>query len=148
MSKHEVSIEWRRESEDFRYDSYNREHDVRFGGGVTLRASSAVEFRGKAEHPNPEEALVFAIASCHMLTFLAICAKRKLVVDSYDDDAVGVLEKNADGKLAVTRVTLRPRVRFGGEAPDEETLTRIHESSHRECFIANSVKTQIDIAGR
>jgi organic hydroperoxide reductase OsmC/OhrA len=145
MSEHKVSVSWQRGGADFRYESYPREHDVRFEGGVTLRASAAPEYRGQLACPNPEEGLVFAASSCHMLTFLAIAAKRGLVVDSYEDHAVGVLAKNESGKLAVTRITLRPKITWGGAAPSAETLQRMHEASHRECFIANSVKSQIDI---
>jgi organic hydroperoxide reductase OsmC/OhrA len=147
MSEHEVKVSWQRASADFKYESYNREHQVTFGGGVSLVGSAAKEYRGKPEHPNPEEALVYALSSCHMLTFLAIAAKRGLVVDRYEDDAVGILAKNGAGRLAVTRVTLRPRITWGGEAPPAETVARIHEASHRECFIANSVTTEVVVEG-
>jgi organic hydroperoxide reductase OsmC/OhrA len=147
MSQHEVKVSWQRASADFKYESYHREHDVRFGGGFAMVGSAAEEYRGKPEHPNPEEALVYALSSCHMLTFLAIAAKRGLIVDRYEDDAVGVLAKNAAGRLAVTKVTLRPRITWGGESPSAETLARIHESSHRECFIANSVTTEVVVEG-
>jgi organic hydroperoxide reductase OsmC/OhrA len=84
-----------------------------------------------------------------MLTFLAVAARKRLVVDSYEDDASGVMEKNDDGKLAVTRVVLRPRVVFGGErSPSGEELERMHEVAHRECFIANSVKTEVALEPR
>jgi organic hydroperoxide reductase OsmC/OhrA len=145
MSEHKISLIWKRESADFRYDSYNREHDITFEGGVRLRASAAPAYRGQAAYPNPEEALVFALSSCHMLTFLAIAAKRGLLVDAYEDHAVGVLSKNAAGKLAITHVTLRPKIAWGSEPPAPETLQRMHEASHRECFIANSVHTEITV---
>ncbi|MGH7291322.1 MAG: OsmC family protein, partial [Myxococcota bacterium] len=111
-----------------------------------LDASAAPEYRGRADLPNPEEALVAALSSCHMLTFLAIAARRRFVVDSYTDDAVGHMEKNADGKLAITRVELHPRIVFSGEKqPNAEELARLHEVSHRECFVANSVKTEVSV---
>ena len=91
MSEHRVNLHWQRTSADFHYDRYNREHQAEFGGGLAITGSAAPEYRGKAEHPNPEEALVYAAASCHMLSFLAIAAKRKLSVDSYQDRAVGIL---------------------------------------------------------
>jgi organic hydroperoxide reductase OsmC/OhrA len=147
MSEHEVKVHWQRTSADFAYEHYNREHDVTFGGGQTLVGSAAQEYRGKPEHPNPEEALVWALSSCHMLTFLAIAAKRGLVVDRYEDDAVGTLAKNDAGRLAITRVVLRPRITWAGEAPGEATIARIHASSHRECFIANSVNTEVVVEG-
>ncbi len=146
MSEHRTRIRWARGDTPFTYETYDRTHRWRFGGGAELDASSAPEYRGRAELPNPEEALVAALSSCHMLTFLAIAARRRLVVESYDDDAIGHMEKNADGKLAVTRVELRPRIRFSGEKqPTAEELAHLHELSHRECFIANSVKTEVSV---
>jgi organic hydroperoxide reductase OsmC/OhrA len=148
MSEHKAKVSWQRTSSDFRYDSYNREHQVSFSGGLSITASAAPAYRGKPEHPNPEDALVWALSSCHMLTFLAIAAKRGLVVDGYEDEAVGIMAKNEAGKLAITRVTLRPRITWGGEPPPAETIARIHEASHRECFIANSVKTEVVVEGQ
>jgi len=145
MSSHHARVTWQRTSADFKYESYPREHQVLFGGGLAITASAAAEYRGTAACPNPEEALVFALSSCHMLTFLAVAAKRKLVVDAYEDHAEGVLEKNAQGRLAVTRVTLRPCITWGGESPSAETIARMHETSHRECFIANSVTTDVRV---
>src|SRR5258705_186844 len=112
MSEHRTQVRGARGAEPFGYETYDRTHRWRFAGGTELDASAAPEYRGRAELPNPEEALVAALSSCHMLTFLAIAARRRFVVDRYDDDAVGHMEKNADGKLAITRVELRPRVVF------------------------------------
>jgi organic hydroperoxide reductase OsmC/OhrA len=146
MSEHRASIRWQRASPGFSYEEYNREHDWAFDGGATVHASAAPAFRGRAEGVDPEEALVASIASCHMLTFLAIAARRRLVVDDYVDEAVGHMEKNERGKLAVTRVELHPRIRFGdGAAPSAEELAKLHALSHEECFIANSVRTHITI---
>ena len=146
MSEHRSQIRWQRGDASFTYEGYDRTHRWRFDGGAELDASSAPEFRGRGDLPNPEEALVAALSSCHMLTFLAIAARRRLVVESYEDDAVGHMEKNADGKLAVTRVELHPRIRFSGEKqPSAEELARLHEVSHRECFVANSVKTEVTV---
>ena len=95
---------------------------------------------------DPEEAFVAAISSCHMLTFLAVASRKRLVVDRYEDAAVGIMEKNQEGKLAVTRVELNPRVTFADPAavaPDE--LERLHHLAHENCFIANSVRTEIDV---
>jgi organic hydroperoxide reductase OsmC/OhrA len=148
MSEHHATITWRRETPDFTYDGYDRTHKIRFGGGVEIDASSAPEYKGRAEVPNPEEELVAAMSSCHMLTFLAIAARRRLTVDSYEDDASGVLEKNDAGRLAITRATLRPRVRFSGKAPTAEELEKLHHSAHEQCFIANSVSTDIRVEPR
>lgn len=145
MSEHHAKVRWTRTTPDFQYDTYDRNHSVAFPGGVNAMLSAAAEYKGDAKHPNPEELLVGALSSCHMLTFLAVAAKKGLTVDSYADDAVGVLEKDADGKLSVTRVTLKPVVTFAGEAPDAATVTKLHESAHRGCFIANSVKTAVTV---
>jgi organic hydroperoxide reductase OsmC/OhrA len=149
MSEHEARIEWRRGAAEFTYEGYDRTHSWTFGGGTRIEASSAPEYRGRKELPNPEEALVAALSSCHMLTFLAIAARRRLVVERYEDGAVGHLEKNPQGRLAITRVTLRPRVAFGGEkAPGEEELARLHHLAHEQCFIANSVTTEVTVEPR
>lgn len=150
MSEHHAGVRWTRTSADFTYDSYNRTHDILFkSGGIRLSASSAPAFRGDADRVDPEEAYVASLASCHMLTFLAICARKRLTVESYDDDAVGALDKGANGKLWLARVTLRPKVIFApGAAPDQSALSELHRASHEECFIANSVKTDITVVPR
>ena len=145
MSKHYATVEWERGSVEFEYRSYSRDHIWKFEGGVRVRASSAPEYLGNRDLVDPEKAYVAALASCHMLTFLAIAARKRLVVDRYQDAAVGFLEKNVDGKLAVTRVVLRPKVSFGSRAPSPEGLERIHEIAHQECFIANSVHTSVTV---
>jgi len=146
MSEHRATIVWRRTSESFDYEAYNRDHEWTFEGGVRIPASSAPDFYGRPENVDPEEAFVAALSSCHMLTFLAVCARKRLVVDAYDDEAVGYLEKSAEGKLAVTRVVLRPRVRFGGDRPPpDDELARLHDKAHHACFIANSVRTEVTV---
>jgi organic hydroperoxide reductase OsmC/OhrA len=148
MSEHRSLIRWQRGNAPFTYETYDRTHRWRFAGGAELEASSAPEYRGRAELPNPEEALVVALSSCHMLTFLAIASRKRLVVDAYEDDAVGFLAKNEAGKLAMTRVVLRPRVAFAGAPPPAEQVAELHERAHRECFIANSVVTQVEVEAR
>jgi organic hydroperoxide reductase OsmC/OhrA len=144
MSEHGATIDWRRETPSFEYQSYNRDHDWSFDGGVTVRASANLAYLGHASCVDPEEAFVAALSSCHMLTFLAVAARKKLVVDSYHDEAVGVLEKDGGGRLAITRVVLRPRIAFGGErSPTSEELDELHRQAHHACFIANSVKTEV-----
>ena len=148
MSEHRATIDWQRSSADFTYMTYNRAHDWQFTA-VTVPASATKEYRGDASRVNPEEALVAALSSCHMLTFLAVAAKRKLSLDAYDDEAVGVLEKNAAGKLAITRVTLRPRIVWSAGvtvAPDE--LAKMHHDAHEGCFSATSVKTEVAVVPR
>src|SRR4051794_2371794 len=144
MSEHEATIDWKRETPDFAYETYNRDHDWRFDAGVTVRASASAAYLGSESCVDPEEAFVASLASCHMLTFLAIAARKKLVVDAYHDEAVGVLEKDAGGRLAITRVALRPAIRFGGGGgPGAGEPRRLHDQAHHACFIANSVKTEV-----
>ncbi|HEY9181759.1 MAG TPA: OsmC family protein [Gammaproteobacteria bacterium] len=145
MSEHRASIVWQRSSQDFTYQTYNRAHDWRFTA-VTVPASATKEYRGDESRVNPEEALVAALSSCHMLTFLAVAAKHKLSLDSYRDDAVGVLEKNAGGKLAITRVILKPQIVWSaGVTVTAELLAKLHHDAHENCFIANSVHTEVTV---
>lgn len=146
MSQHKVTLEWRRGSESFTYESYNRDHTLVFEGGSRVTASAAPAYRGNPSHVNPEEGLVAALSSCHMLTFLAVAAKKHFVVDHYSDQAVGFLEKNDKGRLAITRVILRPRIAFGGTTvPTPQEIAELHEQAHKGCFIANSVTTDVKI---
>ncbi len=147
MTEHHAAVRWTRTSADFTYDSYNRAHEVSFkAGAIRYPASAAAKFKGDDDRVDPEEAYVASLSACHMLTFLAICARKRIVVDSYEDDAVGIMEKGSNGKLWVSRVTLRPRIVFGGgTSPDAEGLREIHHLSHGECFIANSVKTDVSV---
>lgn len=145
MSAHKATIEWRRETDSFQYTDYSRDHVWRFDA-TTIAASAAPGFLGDAARVDPEEAYVASLSSCHMLTFLAIASKKGFIVDSYLDDATGVLAKNENGKLVITRVTLRPTVVFGGDKqPDAEAIDRMHHLAHSECFIANSVQSEIVI---
>jgi organic hydroperoxide reductase OsmC/OhrA len=144
MSEHVATVDWKRETPDFAYENYNRDHDWFFDAGVTLRASANPAYLGNESCVDPEEAFVASLASCHMLTFLAIVARKRYVVDGYHDKAVGILAKTAAGSLAITRVTLMPEVRFGGEkVPSPEELRQLHVLAHHACFIANSVKTEV-----
>src|SRR5688572_14156976 len=145
MSDHIATLRWRRQTPDFDLKTYNRDHDATFKSGTPITMSASLAYKGSADAIDPEEMLVGAIASCHMLSFLALAAGRKLIVDSYADDAVGVLEKNAEGRMAVTRVTLRPNVVFGGSKPDAGVIDELHHRAHEACFIANSVKCEIRI---
>ena len=146
MSEHKITLEWKRETESFTYDTYNRDHVVVFEGGSRLAVSATQAYRGNPALANPEEAFIASLSSCHMLTFLAVAAKRKFIVDRYSDQAVGVLEKNAQGKFAVTRVRLHPSVTFSGPTtPTSEQLSMLHEDAHKGCFIASSVTTEVTI---
>lgn len=144
MAEHKVSVHWQRTSDDFSYEAYTRDHTWKFEGGVEVPASAAPAFRGSPARVDPEEAFVAALSSCHMLSLLAIASRKRFRVDAYDDDAVGHLEKNADGKLVITRVYLRPKIAFSGDRiPTLEQIEKLHHQAHEECFIANSVKTEV-----
>lgn len=146
MSEHRITLNWQRKTPDFNYKTYDRTHSVEFSGGSTMHVTAAPEYLGNPEIANPEELLVAALSSCHMLTFLAISAYKGIVIDKYVDNAVGVLGKNEQGKMAVTEVVLKPVITFSGDKqPDAATLHQLHEKAHTECFIANSVKTVVRV---
>jgi organic hydroperoxide reductase OsmC/OhrA len=143
VSSHSATILWQRATEGFSYAEYNREHQWHFGSGSRWPASAAPQYLGNGRHTDPEEAFVAAVSSCHMLSFLAICARKRIVVDRYVDQAIGTLEKNTRGRLAISRVELAPVISFAGPPPAADTLAGIHELAHRECFIANSVNSEV-----
>ena len=146
-----VKIFWKKNiDEAFVDNKYSRSHTWVFDGGIELVASSSphvVPLPLSNEFAvDPEEAFIAALSSCHMLWFLSIAAEKNYIVESYDDNAEGVLGKNEDGKLAMTRVTLKPKVNFGNNpAPTRDQVDELHCLAHEKCFIANSVKTKITI---
>jgi organic hydroperoxide reductase OsmC/OhrA len=141
MAEHKITLAWTDGGKPFTYDSYPREHAVTFKNGQTMTVSAAPAYRGDGVHGDPEDLLVAALSSCHMLSFLAICTKKKVTVKSYRDDAVGYLESEG-GKLWMTRVILRPQVDCDADAA---ALEQIHHLAHDACFIANSVKTVVSV---
>lgn len=148
MSEYAAVVLWSRDGATFTDQRYSRGHRWQFDGGVEVPASSSprvVPLPLSVEAAvDPEEAFVASLSSCHMLWFLSIAAKNGYCVDRYRDHAVGVMRKNDAGKLVVSRVTLRPETVFSGAAqPAFEALQRLHHEAHEECFIANSVKTEI-----
>jgi organic hydroperoxide reductase OsmC/OhrA len=147
MSEHRAALRWKRTSANFTYESYNRAYEILFkNGDVILPSSSASAFRGDPERVDPEEAYVASLSGCHMLTFLAICAKKRLTLDAYYDEASGALEKGVGGKLWMAHVKLRPRVRFApGVEVNFAQIQELHHLAHTECFIANSVKTDVTV---
>ncbi len=151
LSTYTANVIWHRNEQNFIDKKYSRAHRWEFDGGVSIPASASphiVPLPYSVEaNVDPEEAFVASISSCHMLFFLDIASKKKLLVDSYIDNAEGVLEKDAEGKLAMTRVILNPTISFSGKQPSEELLHRIHHLAHQECFIANSVKTVVTVKG-
>ncbi|MCG9965574.1 MAG: OsmC family protein [Shewanella sp.] len=123
-----------------------RDHSITFGSGQTIHASSAPEYKGNEHFVNPEESLLAALSSCHMLTFLAIAHLKRLPVASYVDEASAELGKNEAGKLAITKMILNPKIVFAdGVEVTQETLEKIHEKAHANCFIANTLATDIQI---
>ena len=146
MSEHKAQLSWKRKTESFDYEKYNREHLIIFNDKTTIKASAAAEFKGDPDCVDPEQGLTAALSSCHMLTFLAIASKKRYIVDSYEDEVVGFLEKNEAGIWGVTRVILQPKIRFSGDkVPSQEELKGLHESAHKHCIIANSVLTKVNI---
>ncbi|PYJ11569.1 MAG: osmotically inducible protein OsmC [Verrucomicrobia bacterium] len=146
MSEHKVSLTWKRGDKPFEYQKYSRDHTWKFNGGHEMQASAAPAYLGNPQLVDPEEAFVASLSSCQMLTFLAIAAKKKFVLDEYHDEATGYMEKNADGKLAITRVTLKLRLRFSGEKqPTAQEIEEMNHGAHEQCFIANSVKTEVKV---
>ncbi len=148
MSQYFSTVVWERGSQLFHDNKYSRGHTWSFDGGLEIPASSSPHIvplpYSVEENVDPEEAFVASLSSCHMLFFLSIAAKRRFVVDEYIDHAVGLMEKGEDGKLSMTKVTLRPQVKFSGEQqPSLEILEKMHHQSHVLCFIANSVKTEV-----
>ncbi|GFE91234.1 OsmC family protein [Steroidobacter agaridevorans] len=147
MSEYTATIYWQRLGAVFTDQKYSRAHEWRFDGGVTVPGSSSPHVvRVPLSDPSavdPEEAFVASLSSCHMLFFLSFAAARGFVVDTYEDPAIGVMAKNEAGKMAMTVVTLRPKVVFAGKQPTAEQLNELHHRSHDECFIASSVKTDV-----
>ncbi len=148
MAKYEARVTWSRgANEKFTDARFSRAHQWAFDGGITVRASSSPSVvpvpLSVTDAVDPEEALIASTSSCHMLYFLFFAAKRGFVVDSYVDNASGVLEKNANGKMAMSRITLRPAITFSGASPSNADLDALHHAAHDECFIANSLKSEI-----
>ena len=146
---YKVKISWKKNSnESFLDKKYSRVHKWIFDGGIEVHASSSPHVvpipMSDESAVDPEEAFVVSISSCHMLTFLFIAAKKNFLVESYDDFAEGIMKKNKDGRLAMTEVTLKPEIVFGGDKiPTKIQIDEMHHQAHEECFIANSVKTKI-----
>jgi organic hydroperoxide reductase OsmC/OhrA len=152
VSEHKAVVRWRRDDGDFLRGKYARAHSWSFDGGVTVPASSApssVPLPWSDESAvDPEEAFVASLSSCHMLTFLYLASRQGFVVESYEDAAVGVMSKADNGIPWVSAVTLNPDIVYGGDKqPDPQQEQKLHHEAHRQCFIANSVKTAVQVAG-
>jgi len=152
MHQFEATLLWQRGEQDFAGQRYSRAHEWQFDGGLRVPASSSpLSVPLPMSDPaavDPEEALVAAASSCHMLFFLSLAAQRGFVVDRYADRAVGELGKNADGRLAMTRITLRPTITFSGPLrPSAQALAALHHDAHDKCYVANSLKADVVVAG-
>lgn len=147
-SEHMATVIWERGEQPFTDNRYSRGHRWEFDGGCTVQASASPDVvplpMSIAENVDPEEAFVASLSSCHMLYFLSIAAKRGYVVDNYSDAAVGYMGKNEQGKTAITKVILEPKVSFTAEKiPTAGELEKLHHRAHELCFIANSVRTEV-----
>jgi organic hydroperoxide reductase OsmC/OhrA len=146
MSQHTISLEWTRNTPDFNYDSYNRNHAVRFGDVGNVCGSAAPEFHGDPHCLDPEQAFVMSLSSCHMLTFLAIASKKGFIVDKYTDLTIGELGKNQAGRMAMIKVELRPAVIFSGDKiPSDAEFASLHDRAHHGCIIANSIARCVEV---
>jgi organic hydroperoxide reductase OsmC/OhrA len=150
MSEHKATIRWTQSQGDFLKGTYSREHTWTFDGGMTVQASSSpaavrVPFSNPA-NVDPEEAFVASLSSCHMLTYLYVASRKGFEISSYEDEAVGVMTKNERGVPWVSTVTLHPRITYtGSKMPTPEEQNQMHHAAHEGCFIANSVKTDVQV---
>ncbi|MEO8573663.1 MAG: OsmC family protein [Pyrinomonadaceae bacterium] len=153
MSTYTAKITWKNDSpETFTKNRYTRGHTWSFDGGIEVAASSSpnavrVPFSVEAA-VDPEEALVASASSCHMLTFLWVAATKRFQIDSYEDNAVGEMTKNDEGKEWMSKITLDPQIQWSGDKmPTSDEIAEMHHAAHEGCYIANSIKSEIVIAG-
>ena len=150
MQQFQATIVWDRAGQSFSDQRYSRAHEWIFDGGLQVPASSSPLSvplpMSEPANIDPEEALVAALSSCHMLFFLSIAAQRGFVIDAYRDHALGLMAPNASGHLAMTRITLRPAVTFSGpQCPDAAQIEALHHSAHAKCYIAHSIRAEVII---
>jgi organic hydroperoxide reductase OsmC/OhrA len=149
MSEYRATVQWQRGDQVFSDNRYSRAHVWSFDGGVSVAASSApssvpVPLSDPAA-VDPEEALIAATSSCHMLFFLSLAAKAGFVVDLYEDEAYGRMGRDDRGKMAVVEIVLRPRVQWAGEGPGEAQLEALHYRAHEDCYVANSLRAEVRV---
>ena len=146
MTVYTINIDWKQTSSDFSYEKYNRHHSIQFSGNQTLKNSASPEYLGNSDMSNPEELLASALASCHMLTFLAIASKSGYNVNSYNCKVEAIAAKNDEGRLSVTEITITPEIVFNEDKhPTSEQLKSLHDKAHKNCIIAQSLKTKINV---
>jgi len=149
MAEHLATIEWRSDGH-FRDGGYSRVHSIGFDGGTALKGSASPHVvpvpMSDPAAVDPEELLVAAAATCHMLWFLDLAQRAGLDVRAYRDEARGTMGR-LEGRIGITRIVLRPKIEFEGETPDAETLAGLHHEAHERCFIANSLKSEVVVEG-
>lgn len=150
MHEYQASIQWRQTEGNFVDGKYSRKHTWIFDGNLRIPASASPQIVNEPfsdpDAIDPEEAFVASLASCHMLWFLSLAAKRNFIVINYEDTAQGLMEKNSEGNLAITKVILQPLVTFNNDDNiNQQVIEKVHEQAHQQCFIANSVKSNIII---
>jgi len=151
LSIYTANVIWKRGKQAFTDNKYSRAHTWIFDGGCEIPASPSPHIvplpYSVEENVDPEEAFIASLSSCHMLFFLSIAAKKKLLIDSYDDNAIGILEENSQDQLVMTKITLDPKIIFSNKQPSKEEIKKMHHLAHQQCFLANSVKTEITVKG-
>lgn len=148
MSIHEAAITWQRTPHESDSNAYSRNHRVILNGGQQVQVSASTEYKGDPNCADPEQMLVSAVSSCHMLFFLAIAEMQGYQVESYEDVPKGYLESSERRRKEVTRIELSPRITFAGDRiPDREAVARIHANAHNSCFIRNSITAEVTING-
>ncbi len=150
MSKYTATVRWSRDSENFTDNKYSRVHQWSFDSGQVIRASASPNVvptpYADPSAVDPEEAFLASLSSCHMLWFLSLAAKSGFIIEAYKDEATGILAENKQGKLAITSVTLHPSVRYASETPpNKKQNDHLHREASKKCFIANSVKTDVQV---
>lgn len=146
MSVHYSNISWQRKPHETDSETYSRNHRVTLSGDQQVNVSASVEFKGDSGCADPEQMFISAVSSCHMLFFLAIADFQGYLVESYEDNPVGYLESNDKKGKEMTRIELSPRITFSGDkVPDEKTISRIHTNAHKNCFIRNSITTEVTV---
>ncbi len=148
MSEHKAIVGWKRAGPDFLKGKYSREHTWSFDGGVTVAASASPSVvplpYSNPAHVDPEEAFVASVSSCHLLTYIYLASRQGFQVDSYHDEAVGIMTKNENGVPWVSSISLHPRIAYsGGKMPTAEDEAHLHHLAHEQCYIANSIKTEV-----
>ena len=147
MSVHEAKVQWKQQPHSTEPSTYSRNHWVTLNGDQQLNVSASTEFKGDAHCADPEQMLISAVSSCHMLFFLAIAEFQGYTVESYDYNPRGYLKNGDKGSMSITRIVLSPKITFSGEKqPDTAAIAKIHQGAHKNCFIRNSVTASVEIS--